>query len=75
MMSRVTLRNWKRGYISEKLNASGSEVSEFNKEFVDLFSSQCSLNVHTLKFHLLDHMLEDVKRFGERSVLEESDHV
>lgn len=39
-----------------------------------MFSSVCTSVIHTIKFHLLRHLIENVRRFGDISGVDASAH-
>lgn len=42
------------------------------KDIVKLFSLVCTTAMYTMKLHLLDLLVDDVRRFGDMSVLDDS---
>lgn len=43
-------------------------VNQFKTILVEKFNQYCDSGLDTLKYHLLDHMVEDLQRFGTLSV-------
>lgn len=56
----------------EELVKLEERVKEFKRELVERFDDHCESGLYTLKFHLLDHMVEDIRKFGTLSVLDGS---
>lgn len=48
------------------------EVITFKRRVVDVSGLHSESNLYTLEFHLLDHIAEDLRRFGTLSVLDAS---
>lgn len=44
-----------------------SEITELKRVFEGEFASQCVSSLYTLKFHLLNHFLDDLERFESLS--------
>lgn len=61
-MSTVTSDNWRRKWTGEELKEFGLNVCEFNEEVVVLSSSVCTSAVYIIKFYLLDHLVEGIRR-------------
>lgn len=55
-----------------ELQVLNSRISRFQKNVGDIFADNCSTGLFTLKFHLLHHIVEDLRRFGTLSVLDAS---
>lgn len=47
-------------------------VKECKKVSVEAFDKNCDSGLYTLSYHVLDHIAEDVQRFGMLSVLDRS---
>lgn len=45
------------------MKAISAEVCEFKKKVVELFYSACTSRVYTMKVHVLNHLLKDVRRY------------
>lgn len=45
-------------------------IGHFKDIVVDNFAGHSSTEVFTVKFHLIDNMVEDIHRFGKLSVLD-----
>lgn len=71
MMCRVISSDWKQGWTNKEMKAFSAQVCEF-KYVVMKFFSVCTSIVYTMNFHFLDHLVEDLKRFGDVSVLDAS---
>lgn len=74
MMSTVTSNNWRQGWKSEELRTFGSEVCEFKTEVLELFSLVCKLELYAINFHSLEHLVENVRRFGGLSLFDVSSY-
>jgi len=60
------------GISSEDVEDLGNRVLQFKEAVIAFFGDYCDKGVFTLKFHLLDHMVDDLRRFGSLSVLDAS---
>lgn len=58
---------------------SGKEAKPFRPGLAETFDKYSDFGLYTLKYHLQDHMVADIRRFGALSVLESDmckhDHV
>lgn len=59
-------RRWREG---ELLRLRG-EIREFKSVVEGAFASHCPSGLYTLKYHLLDHLVEDLERFGSISFMD-----
>lgn len=50
----------------------GAEVYELRAEVVEVFSSLFTSAVYTMKLHLLDYLMKDMRNFGDISFLDAS---
>jgi len=48
------------------------KIYNFKKTVMQFYGKYCEKGLFTLKFHLLDHMVEDMRKFGTLSVLDAS---
>lgn len=48
---------WVEKHLSELLSA----VEEFKRVLLEVFAPHCTDELHTVKFHLLDHLVQDLK--------------
>ena len=49
-----------------------STIVDFKKQVWTLFRPHCERGLNTLKFHLLDHLVDDLQRFGSIHILSAS---
>jgi hypothetical protein len=61
--------NFGQGWTDMDLENMRSQIQSFKRMVSDLFSSEFPRVLLTLKFHLLDHMVCDIERFGSLKVL------
>lgn len=47
-------------------------MRDFKKTFLELFSPVCTSRVYTVEFHLLDHLVEYIKKVWHILVLDTS---
>ena len=64
--------NHGNGWIADDLDTLQSEIKIFKTKMVGLFHDCCPNGLGTLKFHLFDHIVDDIRRFGTISVLSAS---
>ena len=57
------------GVNDDSIRAISKRIASFKKECVKCFSPYVSNGLFTLKFHLLDHLTDDLKRYGSLSFL------
>lgn len=69
IVSKVMSQNYDREWSVAKLEILRNVGSAFKPKVVNTFSPVCTSGLVTLKFQLLDHLVEDVLRFGCLSVL------
>lgn len=54
----------------EDFDSLKKRLKEFKKIFVDTVDERCDSGLYFLEYHLLDHMVGDLQRFGKLSVLD-----
>lgn len=59
--------NHSKGWSSENLVEMQSSLYNFKTVFWPLFVPHCEHDLNTLKFHLLDHLVYELERFGTGS--------
>lgn len=59
---------------SESTSILEGKIKSFKKLVLRKFGGRCTTGLHTLKFHLLDHLAEDLGRFGSLSILSASQY-
>lgn len=64
-----TLGSARRARIADQ---PGKGVDEFKKMLVETFHDYCESSLYALKYNLLHHMTDNIKRFGTPSVLDSS---
>lgn len=69
MIIRLTLDNYSRGWSTDDADALRSKVWGFTTSFWGLLGPHCDNGLNTFKFHLLDHLVDDLDRFDTVSVL------
>lgn len=74
LIGTVLSGNCTRECTCEELKAVGPGVSEFKKKVMELRSSVRTSTVYKMKFHLLDHFVQEVRSFGNISVLDASNY-
>lgn len=72
LVNRVMSDNNSNGWSTEDLEELRSTVLLFKKQVWALFGPHCDRGLNTLKFHLLDHLVDDLQRFGTIRVLSAS---
>lgn len=72
LTNRLMTDNFHNGWSSSDLDNIRVSISTFKHAFWTLFGPHCSHGLNTLKFHLLDHLVDDLERFGSIHVLSES---
>lgn len=72
MVSRVVSQNYVQGWSVEELEKLRRDFRAFKHMVVNMFSSVFSSRLFTLKFHLLDHLVEDISRSGGISAMDAS---
>ena len=60
------------GWTPEEMAKLSTTVQEWKKLVVEFFGAYCETGLFTLKFHMLDHMVTDIRKFGTLSVLSAS---
>ena len=60
------------GFSKEDIRKLSDEVLSFKKKATDVLGNLDDINLFTLKFHLLDHLCNDLARFGDLSLLDAS---
>lgn len=70
--NRATSQNYSKGWSTEDLADMHKSVSTFKNSFWALFVPHCDNCINTVKFHLLDHFVDDLERFKIIHVLSES---
>lgn len=60
------------GWCTKDLQSMRTKVLEFKAKVWNLFRPHCKPGLNTLKFHLLDHLVDDLERFGTIRVLSAS---
>lgn len=58
------------GWTPDDLSLLRTHIHRFKHIFVDLFARYQPSGMGTLKFHLLDHLVDDIKRLGSISVMD-----
>lgn len=61
--------NFSREWSTDVLEEIPSAVSNFKKQVWELFGPHCDKRLNTLNFHLLDHFVHALERFGTIRVL------
>ena len=72
LVNRLMSNNHSRGWSAADMDELQNAVREFKKLLWCVFGPHCNNGLNTLKFHLLDHLVHDLKRFGSISVLSAS---
>lgn len=54
-------------WVEGKLSALRYEIGAFKRAVQRIFAPHCSSGLHTLKFHLLDPLVENLERLGSMS--------
>ena len=65
----VFRRRLKLGWVEEELEELDEMIRDFKSTAVEVFGPYQKSNMGTLKFHLLDHLVEDLGRFPNIEVL------
>lgn len=60
----VYRRRMKPGWTEQDLKKLKEKIVRFKKEAVELYESYQASGMGTLKFHLLDHLVDDLRRMG-----------
>ena len=68
----IRTENFNRCWTAQDLSNLKSSISHFKKMASYIFSPHCSRGFITLKMHLLDHLVDDLERFGSFGVLSAS---
>lgn len=63
-----TSTGWSRDMIADITH----RISLLKSKCVHTFEKHCEHGIHTLKFHLLDHVVEDLSKFGGLNILDAS---
>ena len=72
LVNRLMTDNFGEGWSAADFSDMQKEVSAFKEDISKLFGPHCKTGLQTLKFHLLDHMVLDLERFGSLRVLSAS---
>lgn len=72
LVNRLMSDNYSNGWSDAELQDLRSTVLTFKKQVWSLFGPHCDRGLNTLKFHLLDHLVDDLQRFGTVRVLSAS---
>lgn len=64
--------NYSNCWSKKDLDSMRHSVSTLKKDVLDLFGQHFDHGLNTLKFHLSDHLVDDLKSFGTIHVLSES---
>lgn len=70
MMFKVGSQNYGRGLYAAKLESLRGDVCAFEHKHVNMFSHVRKSGLFLLKFHFLDHMIENMSRFENFSVFD-----
>lgn len=69
IVNRLISNNYSTWWSKDDVEEMSSSIRQFKKSMWRLFSSHCEQRLNTLKFHLLDHLVDDLDRFGAFLVL------
>ena len=72
LVNRLMSNNNGNGWSTGELQDLRSAVHLFKEHVWTLFGPHCDRGLNTLKFHLLDHLVDDLERFGTIHVLNAS---
>lgn len=72
LMLTMTKDDVSEGWNENKLIELQYKIEEFQSLLVRTFGEHCNSGLYILKFHLLDHVVEDLRLFGTLSVLDAS---
>lgn len=70
VISKKTLSKSRRRWTSEELRAFGTRLCAFRREVLELLTYMRISRVHTMRFYLLDQLVDGVKRFVHILVLD-----
>lgn len=70
LVNEMTFDQKNSGWVTCKVVRLQSEIRKFKSVDEKTFAAHCSFGLFTLKYHLLEHLLDDLERFGRLSFVD-----
>lgn len=70
IVSKIVSRNYGRGCTVAELETLRKNVCAFKHQVLNMFLLACTSGLCILKFHILDHLIEDISKFESKSAFD-----